>query len=175
MGLAMIRSIEISSRQRGIGMMEILVTILVVAIGLLGLAGLQLASLKQNNQALQRSIATLDAYDLADRMRANPLAVNFGWFNSPTAAATAACATTTGCTPQQMAENDFYEWKNQLASDLPNGVGFVCIDSTADTAVDPAVGPSCDGAGNLYTIYITWTETANGANQTRTFSTTFQP
>lgn len=161
--------------QRGIGMMEVLVTILVLAIGLLGLAGLQLASLKQNNQALQRSVATLDAYDLTDRIRANPIGVDFGWYNSPTATAVAACGTTSGCTPQQMAQNDFYSWLQQLASDLPSGKGFVCIDSAVDTAVDPTVGPSCDGSGDLYTIYITWTEISNGANQTKTFSTSFRP
>ncbi|MEW6646331.1 MAG: type IV pilus modification protein PilV [Pseudomonadota bacterium] len=168
-------SVVSRNRQRGISMMEVLITILVLAIGLLGLASLQMTSLKQNNQSLQRSLATLMAYDLSDRMRANPLAITDGWYDSPTAEANANCNTTTGCTPMDMVKNDFFDWNQALANVLPNGQGFVCIDSTPDADVVPADGPDCDGSGNLYTIYITWTETQTAAEQVRTFSTSFQP
>ena len=55
---------------RGSTLLEVLVSIVVLSIGLLGLAGLQATSMKSNHSAYMRSQATLLAYDLADRMRA---------------------------------------------------------------------------------------------------------
>lgn len=171
----MTRNIHLWQRQRGVGMIEVLVTILVLAIGLLGLASLQMNSLKQNNQAMMRSLATLMAYDLSDRMRANPIGIENGYYDSPTASANTDCGTTTGCDAQATAGNDFSVWSDDLAAALPDGLGFVCIDSDPDLDVDPGVGPDCDGTGNLYTIYVTWTEVETGGNTTRTFATTFRP
>lgn len=59
------------SGQRGSTLLEVLVSIVIIAFGLLGLAGLQATSVKSNLSAYQRSQATLLAYDLADRMRAS--------------------------------------------------------------------------------------------------------
>jgi type IV pilus assembly protein PilV len=55
----------------GFSLLEVLVGLLILAIGLLGLAGLQMISLRQNNDAYLRSQATLMAYDILDRMRTN--------------------------------------------------------------------------------------------------------
>lgn len=58
-------------RQRGFTMIEVLVAVLILAIGLLGVAGVQLLSMQQTSNANKRSVATLYAQDLAERMRAN--------------------------------------------------------------------------------------------------------
>ncbi|SDB02729.1 type IV pilus assembly protein PilV [Desulfonatronum thiosulfatophilum] len=55
----------------GFTLLEVLVGLIILAIGLLGLAGMQMVSLRQNNDAYLRSQATLQAYDILDRMRAN--------------------------------------------------------------------------------------------------------
>ena len=55
----------------GFTMLEVLVAILVVSLGLLGLAGLQTVGLRNNTSSAQRTIATQLAYDIADRMRGN--------------------------------------------------------------------------------------------------------
>lgn len=55
----------------GYSLLEVLVGLIILAIGLLGLAGMQMVSLRQNNDAYLRSQATLHAYDILDRMRAN--------------------------------------------------------------------------------------------------------
>ncbi len=55
----------------GFTLIEVLIAMLVLAVGLLGLAGLQATSLRNNQSAYNRSQATQLAYDLADRMRAN--------------------------------------------------------------------------------------------------------
>lgn len=74
---------------RGFTMLEVLVAILVVTLGLLGLAGLQTVSLRNNTSSSQRTIATQLAYDMADRMRANAAGIlegDYDWRNYGAAA-----------------------------------------------------------------------------------------
>ena len=59
------------SRSSGFSLLEVLVGLIILAIGLLGLAAMQMISLRQNNDAYLRSQATLQAYNIIDRMRAN--------------------------------------------------------------------------------------------------------
>ena len=59
-------------RGAGFSLVEVLVAVLVLSIGLLGLAGLQIAGVKANDSARLRTEATLAAYDVADRLRADP-------------------------------------------------------------------------------------------------------
>ncbi|MCK0506285.1 type IV pilus modification protein PilV [Aromatoleum anaerobium] len=62
---------RVCAPQRGATLIEVLVAVVVLSIGLLGLAGLQMTSLQSNHSAYMRSQASLLAYDLSDRMRAN--------------------------------------------------------------------------------------------------------
>jgi len=64
------------TRQQGFTLVEVLVTVIIMAIGLLGVAGLQLAAMRSNHSAFLRTQATIAAYDLIDRMRADPSAFN---------------------------------------------------------------------------------------------------
>ena len=59
-------------RQRGFSLVEVLVAVLVLSVGLLGLAGLQIAGLRSNESARTRTQVVIAAYDLADRLRAEP-------------------------------------------------------------------------------------------------------
>jgi len=61
--------------QAGFSLIEVLISVLVLSIGLLGLGGLQMASLKGTHNAHFRTVASLAASELAERMRSNPLAV----------------------------------------------------------------------------------------------------
>ena len=63
---------EMRRRQAGFTLVEVLVAMLVLAVGLIGLAGLQLASMKSNHSAYRRSQAAIAVYDLLDRIRADP-------------------------------------------------------------------------------------------------------
>jgi type IV pilus assembly protein PilV len=61
--------------QQGVGLIEVLITVLLLATGLLGIAGMQLRSLKQNDEALLRTQANFLAYDILERVRmASPVA-----------------------------------------------------------------------------------------------------
>ncbi|WP_417788108.1 type IV pilus modification protein PilV [Stutzerimonas xanthomarina] len=107
-------------KEAGATLIEVLVAMVVLAIGLLGLAGLQATSIQSNHSAYYRSQATLLAGDLADRMRANRLEAltNAYLTDFPTSSST---NTVTGTT----AEKDVAEWLNQLALTLPDGTGKV--------------------------------------------------
>jgi len=59
------------SNSKGFTLIEALIAVVILAIGLLGIAGLQATNLKNNQSAYNRSQATLLAYDMADRIRAN--------------------------------------------------------------------------------------------------------
>ncbi|MDY0205151.1 MAG: type IV pilus modification protein PilV [Pseudomonas sp.] len=67
-----ISSKALPQRQRGVGLIEVLITVLVLAIGLLGLSALQLASLKNNQSAMQRSLAVVHSYTMVEAIRAEP-------------------------------------------------------------------------------------------------------
>jgi type IV pilus modification protein PilV len=68
---AMMNVRTIWSRSAGFTLLEVLVAVLVLAIGLLGLARLQMTVMKSNQSAYLRSQASLLAYDISERMRAN--------------------------------------------------------------------------------------------------------
>ena len=109
-------------KNKGFTLIEVLIAMVVLAVGLLGLAGLQASSLSNNQSAYNRSQATQLAYDLADRMRANTSTAALTRYTGaiPTAGI-ATCLTTTGCTSTQMAENDLFEWNSAVTTTLPNG------------------------------------------------------
>lgn len=119
--------------ERGMSLIEVLVTMVIFAIGALGLAGMQLASLKYNNESSARSTATLLTIELTDRMRANMAGVKSGAYvrNMSYTAARAAtlsppnCGTTSDCNKDTLAQLDLSTWLNSIALALPAGTGAV--------------------------------------------------
>ncbi len=163
------------SAEAGFTLIEVLVTVLIMAVGLLGLAGLQLTALQYNHSAYMRSQATMLANDIADRMRANAVAERAGAYDVGTAAVDTDCNNNaTGCTTSELAGNDLFEWNAALASDLPAGEGVVCLDATPDDGTGPAAANhACDGGGEIYAIKIWWQDDRSGTKQS--FVTTFKP
>jgi type IV pilus assembly protein PilV len=149
-------------KQAGFSLIEVLVSALILSIGLIGVAGLQAVSLKNNQSAYMRSQACALAYDLADRMRANVGGADSGFYDPTSANALSSCKNTTGCGSQQMARNDLSEWLGTIATILPMGSGFVCIDSTPYDGT--GVGnPQCDGTGTQFSVKIWWDDNRDGA------------
>jgi len=172
------------NKNTGFTLIEVLIAMLVLAVGLLGLAGLQATSLRNNQSAYNRSQATQLAYDLTDRMRANVAGkATYTAMLPSAAAAKSACLSLPGCAKEGMAENDLYQWNCAVAggcendtppilATLPSGQGIVCLDSTPDDGASTAA-PNCDGAGNTYTIKIWWDDDRSGAAAQR-FVVSFQ-
>nr|WP_288256245.1 type IV pilus modification protein PilV [uncultured Pseudomonas sp.] len=127
---------NLPQRQHGATLIEVLIAVVVLSIGLLGLAGLQVTSVQSNHSAYQRSQATLLAYDLADRMRANrtEALTNAYVINFTTSSCNAANPTGT------RAAIDIGEWLRSLACTLPEGAGRV------------------EKTGNLITIHVRWND-----------------
>lgn len=162
------------NKNSGFTLIEVLIAALVLAVGLLGLAGLQAVSIKNNLSAYNRSQATQLAYDMADRMRANKnqsldpasgSVIAAGTYLTATmapsaAAAQASCATTAGCTGAQMAENDLFQWNTALAGTLPGGTGTITVVA----------------ATGVFTVTVNWDDNHDGAVNTSdpNFSVSFQ-
>jgi type IV pilus assembly protein PilV len=122
--------------QRGFSLVEVLVALLVLAIGLLGLATLQTVGIKFNQESYLRSQAVLIAYDIIDRIRANPAAKSAGSYDSVTTSATYTAPTCTGavnCTTSQIVTYDLANWKARIASTLPAGTGAISTSGTRRT------------------------------------------
>lgn len=169
------------SSVRGFTMLEVMIAIVVVSFGLLGLAGLQAFALKNNQNAALRSLATVLAGDMIDRMKANFQGVIAGEYDKPNIAdyttPVPGCNTTAGCTPANLAQNDRYEWAQRVAASLPGGVGLVCLDSTPDTPPNPTpASPGCDGTGaTVYVVKIFWLDDRSQGNVAGNLKYVFVP
>jgi type IV pilus assembly protein PilV len=111
----------------GLTLLEVLIGMLVLSIGLLGLAGLQTASLRFNTSAYYRTQATSLAYDFADRLRANRDAALDGEYDDVTLEAPPpACDDDFAIDPDAAIDaQDEAAWRNALACALPSGTGSV--------------------------------------------------
>jgi type IV pilus assembly protein PilV len=107
-------------RATGFSMVEVLVSIVILSIALLGTAGLVGSSLRSTNTSYYRSQATVLADDILDRMRANRTSARNGEYNIDLGPAYAAPS-------GSLAEYDTHEWTDTLASTLPDGQGTVSV------------------------------------------------
>lgn len=173
----------------GFTLVEVLVAMIVLAIGVLGVAGLQATGLRSSYSASLRSQATMLAYEMTDRLRANLAGYRDNDYNN-TIGVDSYCVwhghTTAVCSPRQMAQHDVFEWRQTLAEELPQGVGVVCLDSTpndggdmdSNGTVDPAEF-ACDNTGDLYAVKLWWVDDirvdAGGTPIFQRFATGFHP
>jgi type IV pilus assembly protein PilV len=121
-------------RQSGVGLIEVLVAVLVLSIGLLGLAGLQVRTLRNNQSALERGVAVIETHAIADAMRADRINASNGLFD---------IALTAGApTGSTFADTVVASWRANLISGL---------------GVDATGSVDCDGF--LCTIVVQWDDT----------------
>lgn len=165
---------SLTTGSAGFTLIEILISVVVLAIGLLGMAALQMNGLRNNQSAYFRAQATQLAYDMADRMRTNIVeardAASGGTYNNG-ASTTNNCATGP-CTTAQMTGYDFFQWNAELTAQLPSGAGWVCIDGTPNDGTSAL--PACDGAGTVYAIKVWWDDNRSVTANQR-FVMSFQP
>jgi type IV pilus assembly protein PilV len=107
-------------RFRGVSLLEVLVAIVVLSIGLLGLAGLQASGMRVGQSSIHRSQAAQLAYDMVDRMRAN--------------VANAASYDDAVTTRSTLVERDLQDWRRRLLA-LPGGAGAVAVDGSEVTII----------------------------------------
>ena len=139
---------------RGFSLLEVLVALLVLSVGLLGLAALQTVGLKFNTQSYQRTQAVLNAYDIIDRVRANPSGILTGSYDNIGTTDTPPSLPTCPCSPAQMADFDIAQWKASLSSLLTEGKGALCRGNLnpSDLTCTPVV------SSNNFQVGIEWKE-----------------
>lgn len=135
---------------QGFTLIEVLVALVVLCIGLLGVAGLQLTSLKSNHGSAMRTQATYLAYDIVDRMRANREAALDGDYNIDLG---------DDVEKGTVAQNDLFDWKQNISNTLPGG--------TDEGKAMPADG-AVEQNGNIFTITIRWNDWDESGATTRT-------
>jgi type IV pilus assembly protein PilV len=149
--------LHLQPRSRGIALMEALIAIVVLSVGALGYAALQVKGLSSSSNSMWRTKAGNLAGDMADRVRANRAGAVDGGYNALTSVASVTdCGATSNCSPARMAQLDHAQWSAVLGSELPRGGGVVCLDATPD---DGDLGaPACDGSGGMLAIKVFWAE-----------------
>lgn len=135
---------------KGFSLVEALVAMVVLAIGMLGIAGLYVESLRAGRTALTRTQAVSLAADMADRIRANRLG-RAGYEKAATdnIEPETVCEDAEVCAPPQMALHDLAVWQDTVEEALPDGQCAVAVDSS----VSPI----------MYTITVSWAETGQAA------------
>jgi type IV pilus assembly protein PilV len=113
-------------KQSGFTLLEVLVAMLVLSIGLLGLAGLMASSMRNNQSAYHSTQATWFAYDILDRMRANRTIALAGGYSAANALGSPANCSTTAPSGS-IAAQDIGGWKNMIACGLPQGDGSITV------------------------------------------------
>ena len=128
--------------QKGVTLIEVLVTMVVVAVGLFGAAGLQLAAIRYDQTARFRTAALFELQQIRERMNANVDGVTAGGYLAEEDYASAATpaddpgcglAGLPDCDAANAAQRDMRQWRLDLAQDLPGGRGAIYSVST-----DPA-------------------------------------
>lgn len=150
---------SLNRSQSGFTLLEILVAVVVLSLGMLGLAGLQAATLRNNQVAYYRAIAVQQTYDMADRIRANQAAVLAGAYDNLTAVIPADpdCVGAV-CTAANMAVADHAQWNANNARMLPGGSGTVVA-----------------AGGRAFDITITWNENTEQGGAAQQLITRVQP
>lgn len=116
-------------KQRGATLIEVLISVLVLAVGLLGLSATQMMSMKNGNSAQQRYMATLAAHDIAERMRANPAGVDQGSYDGTVKGSESGDSNCSGCSAAELATMDKREWGRLIETNLPSGSGEISRNS----------------------------------------------
>ncbi len=153
--------------QRGFSLIEVMVTLAIVSVAALGMARLQTATLRSNNNALVESQAATIVQDLIERIRANPDGDYTTAFEENINVAATCAGLNANCDVDAMARYDLLQWKCALgaaesseacagrgiAGQLPGGDGSITF------------------AGNIYTITIRWFDAASDEDRTIVIST----
>jgi type IV pilus assembly protein PilV len=129
-------------------MLEVLITVLIISVGLLGIARLQTAGIRFNHVSYLKSQAALQAYDMADRLRENQQGVRAGAYDNLSGSTSDPGCIATACAAGELAQYDHYDW------------------NLANTALLPAGQGSVARVGNFFLITVRWDGDRSGATGT---------
>jgi type IV pilus assembly protein PilV len=161
--------ISAKKTQQGFTLLESLLTLFILAVGMLGVAGLQMQSLRSGSVALQRMAVSIKAHEMMDRVRANMISrvgKNAGEKDyskvltarqvtldsyATASGVDAACINGTICTADQIAAYDIFQWEREMAVLLPGTpTSVITVTGTSMT-----VNVSWQDRGETYSYTVT--------------------
>jgi len=148
-------SITHFSAHRGFTLLEVMISIAILAIGMLGLAGLNMVAIEHNHAAYLRSQAIIITQDIVERMKSNPQAVNHRLFdnidtdNISTLTDTSCLTDALGCNYQQLAQIDIMQWAQSITQINNDNTRHQLPKASATVQVNGATA-------HLFTVKIQW-------------------
>lgn len=119
--------LKLTQNQQGFSLIEAMVALLVISIGLLGIASLQVTAMKQNASSLNHSQAVWFTYNMSDRIRAN-ISEFDGYNGIDTSTGYSQDCVASACSNAQMRDADASDWAAMVAN-LPGGLGIITRDA----------------------------------------------
>lgn len=148
-------------KQNGFSLVEVLIALVIMSVGMLGIAGLYVQSMQAGRTSMFRHHAVTLAGDVADRIRANPTAgAAYNHIDTYPGTNFNCVAMATDCNVAEMAENDIFIWQNEANDTLPGG----------EVAVTFA--PAVAAAPPTYQVTVTWDEPNPLGGQTPSYTFT---
>jgi type IV pilus assembly protein PilV len=143
------------SKQAGISLVEVLITLLIIGIGLLGLLGMQAKSLVGQKDSIDRKAAAELIAQMAERMRSNHLGFMNDAYSSTLLASDAiaagpTCGVTTACNTNETAQLDVRNWQTAVRARLADSAAFI--------VTSPGAGASMSVDGTSVTVTLAWRE-----------------
>ena len=139
---------------RGMSLIEVLVAVLVLAVGMLGVAAMQALALRGGQGSLESSQAVMAANSIIEAMRANRANAAGYVYNGIATCGTVPAAGTS------LAGNDLNNWVTRLKDTIGTGA-----------ATDTTTCGSISAAGGIYTVTVQWDDSRAGGGSTRTVVT----
>ncbi len=164
-------------KQSGVGLIEILISVVLLSVGFLAAAKMQVEGMRNSQSAYYQSQAYFLAADIIDRMRANLKGVREGHYDvgniSATAVSPGCDMSTSICTPAQIAQQDLYEWSSHVhVLDQYAGAEVDDFTPALPGTVVGTIRPVPDSAGVLQ-VSLSWTEVINNQDATETLTVNF--
>jgi type IV pilus modification protein PilV len=154
-----------NSRQGGFTLIEVLIAGLVLSVGVLGVAGLQVTALKNLQSSQSYGVAAMLANDIADRMWVNQTEALANNYNHTAAPEAPPDCVTGVCTTAQIASFDINDWQEQI-------VGYTLLDDTAIPGLLPSgsgtveLSPVQPAVGTSFDIILRWDDDRSGSADT---------
>ncbi len=159
------------SKHRGVGLIEVLIAVVVMSVGFLAAARMQVEGMRFSQSAYYQSQAHFLANDMIDRMRSNIPGVIGGFYNSKSTSSSATKPGCDSCNPSELAQLDIFDW----SSSLHNNAGVSGFIPALQSGGAAQASGSITALGNeRYQIVMTWSEMINGTEEAQTLQIRFE-
>ena len=159
----------IKPAQSGFSLIEVLIAVFVLALGVIGVAGMQLTAMRTSQQSAFQTIAVELAAEMADKMRTNDqqlklpdggnpfLTVDYqSQSGAPSAAGTTCYGTGANCSAQELAVFDINEWEKRIQASFPTSRAKICRDGQPWDIGAKSLTWDCDSSSGSIVIKIGW-------------------